>query len=280
MNKQELNHIANEVRKSILKSVYNAQSGHSGSSLSIVEILTVLYFNILNLDLNNLQSPYRDRFILSKGHAVPALYGVLVEKGIIAREELLNLRKLGSLLPGHPNMNLTPGIDMSTGSLGQGISAAVGMALAAKIDNKDYNVYTLLGDGELEEGQIWEASMFASNKNLDNLILLIDNNDLQIDGTLEEVNSPYPIVDKFKAFGFETIVVEDGHDVIEIERAFKEAQNKNGKPKVIIFKTVKGKGVSFMENKAIWHRKKIKEDEYNRALKELEENEKKSDTDK
>ena len=270
MDKKELERIAKEVRKSILKSVYTAQSGHSGSSLSVVEILTVLYFNYLNLDKYNLKSPDRDRFILSKGHAVPALYGILVEKGIIPREELLNLRKIGSLLPGHPNMSITPGIEMSTGSLGQGISAGVGMALAGKMDNKDYNVYVLLGDGELEEGQVWEAAMFAGNKNLDNLILLIDNNDLQIDGTLEEVNSPYPITDKLEAFGFDTFVVKDGHNVEEIDEILEEIQEKKGKPKAVIFKTVKGKGVSFMENQTKWHRKKITDEEYKQALDEIE----------
>ncbi|MBQ3897057.1 MAG: transketolase, partial [Clostridia bacterium] len=224
----------------------------------------------LNIDPKNPKWEDRDRFVLSKGHTAPALYGAMALKGFFPEEEIKTLRKPDSRLQGHPSMNLTPGVDMSTGSLGQGVSVAVGMALGAKINNKSFRVYTVLGDGEIEEGQVWEAAMFASAKKLDNLVVIVDNNDLQIDGTLEEVNSPYPIDEKFKAFGFNVINI-DGHDFDQIDEAFTQAENCKGKPTAIIAKTIKGKGVSFMENQVGWHGKGPNEEEYNAAMAELKE---------
>lgn len=250
MTISDLQKTAVEVRKSIIESLHSARSGHPGGSLSAADVLTYLYFEELNIDPKEPDKPDRDRFVLSKGHAAPALYAVLAYRGFFPVEELATLRHLGTRLQGHPSMKHTPGVDMSTGSLGQGISAACGMALAAKISGDAYRVYALLGDGELEEGQVWEAFMFASAKNLDNLTVIVDNNNLQIDGALEEVNSPYPIDQKFEAFGFCVIHVEDGNDMNQLREAFRKAKEPTGKPVAILLKTVKGNGVSFMENKA------------------------------
>ena len=236
----------------VIEGVFNAKSGHPGGSLSIADILTYLYFEHMNVDPKNPKDENRDRFVLSKGHTAPALYAVLANRGFFPVSELKNLRKPGSMLQGHPSMNRTPGIDMSTGSLGQGISTAVGMALAGKIDKKDYRVYTVLGDGEIEEGQVWEAAMFAAAKGLDNLCAVVDNNNLQIDGSVAEVNSPYPIPEKFRAFGWNVIEIY-GHSFDEIDAAFNAAQEFKGKPTVIVAKTVKGKDVSFMEDQCSWH---------------------------
>ena len=270
MNVQELKITANQVRKNIVTAVYHAKAGHPGGSLSSAEIFTYLYMVELNVDPANPADPDRDRFVLSKGHTCPGLYGVMAERGFFDREELKTFRHVGSRLQGHPSMRMLPGIDMSTGSLGQGISCAVGIAAAAKVKGKSYRTYTLLGDGEIEEGQVWEAAMFASAKKLDNLCAIVDNNNLQIDGTLEEVNSPYPIDKKFEAFGFHVINVADGHDFDQLAAAFAEARTVKGQPTVIICKTTKGKGVSFMENNAVWHGKAPNEEEYKIAMADLE----------
>ncbi len=271
MTISDLQKTAVEVRKSIIESLHSARSGHPGGSLSAADVLTYLYFEELNIDPKEPDKPDRDRFVLSKGHAAPALYAALAYRGFFPVEDLITLRHLGTRLQGHPSMKHTPGVDMSTGSLGQGISAACGMALAAKISGDSYRVYALLGDGELEEGQVWEALMFAGAKNLDNLIVIVDNNNLQIDGALEEVNSPYPIDQKFEAFGFRVISVEDGNDMNQLREAFRKAKEPAGKPVAILMKTVKGKGVSFMENKADWHGKAPKDAEYEAAMRELTE---------
>ena len=267
-NVEELSKIAIEVRKGIIEQVYKAQSGHPGGSLSIADILTVLYFNELNVDEKNPKWEDRDRMILSKGHCSPALYSCLANRGFFDPKELQSFRDIESNLQGHPDMNKIPGVDMTTGSLGQGLSAANGMAIAGKMDNKDYRVYCILGDGEIEEGQIWEAAMAANKYKLDNLCVIVDNNNLQIDGTLEEVMSSYPIDEKFKSFGFQIINI-DGHDIDEIIKAFEVARNIKGKPTCIIAKTIKGKGVSFMENQVGWHGKAPNEEQYNQAMNEL-----------
>ena len=242
--------------------------GHPGGSLSIADILTVLYFNELNIDEKNPKWEDRDRLVLSKGHCAPALYSVLANRGFFDKKELKTLRKLGSFLQGHPDMKKTPGVDMTTGSLGQGLSSANGMAIAAKLDNKNYRVYCILGDGEIEEGQVWEAAMASNKYKLDNLCVIVDNNNLQIDGKIEDVMSPYPIDEKFKSFGFQIIKI-DGNDIDEILKAFEVAKNVKGKPTCIIAKTIKGKGISFMENKAGWHGKAPNKEEYDKAVKEL-----------
>ena len=270
MNKLLLQKMANEVRKGIINGTHAAESGHPGGSLSAAEVLTYLYFEEMNIDPADPGNPDRDRFVLSKGHAAPGLYSVLANRGYFPVEDLVTLRHLGSYLQGHPCMTSTPGIDMSSGSLGQGISAAVGMALSAKLRNKDYRVYTLLGDGELQEGQVWEASMFAGARKLDNLVVIVDNNGLQIDGKIEDVNSPYPIDKKFDAFNFHVINVTDGNDLDQLEAAFKEARETKGMPTAIIMKTVKGKGVSFMEGQVGWHGKAPNDEQYAIAMEELE----------
>ena len=269
MTEAELKKTANEVRKNIVTAVYHAHSGHPGGSLSAADILTYLYFEEMNIDPRNPKKADRDRFVLSKGHAAPGWYSVLAERGYFDKEELKGLRHVGCFLQGHPDMKHTPGVDMSSGSLGQGISAAVGMALAGKMDNASYRVYTLLGDGEIQEGQVWEAAMLAANHKLDNLVVIVDNNNLQIDGTIEDVNSPYPIDEKFKAFKFHVINIH-GNDFQDIERAFQEAREHSGQPTAIIAKTVKGKGVSFMENQVGWHGKAPNEEEYQIAMRDLE----------
>ena len=270
MNVQELKKIANQVRKNIVTEVYYAKAGHPGGSLSAADIYTYLYMEEMNVDPANPTDPDRDRFVLSKGHTCPGLYGVMAERGYFDREECKTFRHLGARLQGHPSMHYLPGIDMSSGSLGQGISCAVGMALAAKLMGKDYRTYTLLGDGELEEGQVWEASMFAGAKKLDNLCVIVDNNNLQIDGTIVEVNNPYPIDKKFEAFNVHVINVEDGHDFDQLAAAFAEARATKGMPSVIICKTLKGKGVSFMENSVDWHGKAPNEEQYKVAMADLE----------
>mgnify|MGYP003472537473 FL=1 len=269
MNNLELSKIANEVRKSVIKSTHAAKSGHPGGSLSVADIITYLYFEELNVDSKNPKWEDRDRFVLSKGHVAPALYSALAEKGFFPKEDLLTLRHVGSYLQGHPDMKGIPGVDMSSGSLGQGVSCAAGMALAAKMDNKDYRVYAVTGDGEIEERQIWEAAMFAGFRKLDNLVVVVDNNNLQIDGAIDTVCSPYPIDKKFEAFNFHTIVI-DGNDFDQIRAAFKEARETKGMPTAIIAKTVKGKGVSFMENQVGWHGKGPNDEECRIALEELE----------
>ena len=269
MTNLELQKRANEVRKGIVTSVHSAKAGHPGGSLSAADMFTYLYFEEMNIDPKNPKWADRDRFVLSKGHTAPGLYSALANRGYFPVEDLTTLRKLGSYLQGHPCMQETPGVDMSSGSLGQGVSAAVGMALAAKLDNKDYRVYTLLGDGEIQEGQVWEAAMFAGARKLDNLVVIVDNNNLQIDGYISEVNSPYPIDKKFEAFNFHVINI-DGHDFDQIEAAFKEARETKGMPTAIIAKTVKGKGVSFMEDNAGWHGKAPNDDEYATAMADLE----------
>ena len=266
---KELALIAAKARKSALTGVYNAASGHPGGSLSILDVLTYLYFEQMNVDPKNPKDPNRDRFVLSKGHCAPALYGVLAERGFFSPDEIASLRKYGSFLQGHPDMKGVPGVDMSTGSLGQGVSAANGMALAAKLGGKDYRVYTATGDGELEEGQVWEAAMFAAHYKLDNLTLFVDNNGLQIDGDITKVMNPMPIKEKYDAFGWHTIEI-DGHDYNQIEKAVNEAKNTKGKPTAIICKTIKGKGVSFMEGEASWHGSAPNEEQYNQAIKELD----------
>lgn len=269
MNKLELQKTANEVRKGIVTAVHGAKAGHPGGSLSAADIFTYLYFEEMNIDPKDPKKADRDRFVLSKGHTAPGLYSTLANRGYFPVEDLPTLRHLGSYLQGHPCMQETPGVDMSSGSLGQGISAAVGMALAAKMDNKDYRVYTLLGDGEIQEGQVWEASMFAGHRKLDNLVVIVDNNGLQIDGKIDDVCSPYPIDKKFEAFNFHVINI-DGNDFDQIDAAFKEAKATKGMPTAIICKTVKGKGVSFMENSAGWHGKAPNDEEYAVAMADLE----------
>ena len=266
--KHELELFAVKERMLILEGIYNAKAGHPGGSLSIAELMAYLYNVEMKVDPANPKWEDRDRFVLSKGHAAPALYATLALKGFFPTEDIKTLRKADSYLQGHPSMKCVPGVDMSTGSLGQGISTAVGMALAAKYDKKDTRVYTILGDGEIEEGQVWEAAMFASAKKLDNLVVIVDNNNLQIDGTVEEVNSPYPIPEKFVAFGFNTIEI-DGNNLDEIETAFENAKNTKGVPTAIIAKTVKGKGVSYMENAVNWHGAAPNEELYNTAVAEL-----------
>ncbi len=267
--KKQLAAVATKIRMAAIEGTFNAKSGHPGGSLSAADALAYLYFAKLRVDPKNPRDPARDRFVLSKGHAAPAYYGALAHKGFFSVDEMKTLRHIGAMLQGHPNMNGTPGVDMSTGSLGQGVSAAVGMALAGKLDNADYRVYALLGDGEIQEGQVWEAAMFASHKSLDNLCLLIDNNNLQIDGTLDEVNSPYPIPEKFEAFGFAVEEI-DGHDFEQLETALARAEATKGKPYAIIMKTVKGKGVSFMENQVGWHGVAPNAEQYAAAMAELE----------
>ena len=267
-NIQELEKMAKEIRKGILEEVYTAQSGHPGGSLSIADILTVLYFNQLKIDEKNPEWSERDRCILSKGHCSPALYSCLAHRGFFPVEDLKTFRNINSYLQGHPDMKKSPGVDMTTGSLGQGLSAAVGMAISGKMDKKDYKVYCILGDGEIEEGQIWEAAMSANKYKLDNLCVIVDNNNLQIDGTIEEVMSPYPIDEKFRSFGFEIIKI-DGHNIQEIIDAFEVAKNIKDKPVCIIAKTVKGKGISFMENQVGWHGKAPNEEQYKLAVEEL-----------
>ena len=269
MNNLELSKIANEVRKGVIKSTHSAKSGHPGGSLSVADIITYLYFEEMNVDPKNPQWADRDRFVLSKGHVAPALYATLAEKGFFPKEDLMTLRHVGSYLQGHPDMKGIPGVDMSSGSLGQGVSCAAGMAVAAKMDNKDYRVYAVTGDGEIEEGQIWEAAMFAGFRKLDNLVVVVDTNNLQIDGAIDEVCSPYPLDKKFEAFNFHTIVI-DGNDFDQIRAAFKEARETKGMPTAIIAKTVKGKGVSFMENNVGWHGKGPNDEECRIALEELE----------
>ena len=257
-----------KLRMGVIEGTTEAKSGHPGGSLSAADIITYLYFCEMNVDPKNPKKADRDRFVLSKGHCAPALYSVLALKGFFDFGEIKNLRKIGGMLQGHPDMNKIPGIDMSTGSLGQGISAAAGMALSAKASGDSYRVYTLLGDGEIEEGQVWEAAMFAAHKKLDNLIAFVDNNDLQIDGNIEDVNSPKPIDKKFEAFGWAVFEI-DGHDFDQIEDAVKKAKQVKGKPSVIIAKTVKGKGVSFMENVADWHGKAAAGEQAEQAMAEL-----------
>ena len=269
MNKLELQITANEIRKSIIRAVHSAKCGHPGGSLSAADIFTYLYYEELNVDAKQPDKPDRDRFVLSKGHVAPGLYAVLAGKGFFPKEDLTTLRHVGSYLQGHPDMKGIPGVDMSSGSLGQGISAAVGMALSAKMSGEDYRVYTLLGDGEIQEGQVWEASMFAGARKLDNLVVIVDNNGLQIDGNIADVCSPYPIDKKFKAFNFHVINV-DAHDFDDLERAFKEARQTKGMPTAIIAKSVKGKGVSFMENNAGWHGKAPNDEEFKIAMEDLE----------
>lgn len=268
MTIQELQKTAIEVRKGIITGVHAAKSGHPGGSLSAADIFTYLYFEEMNIDPKNPKDPDRDRFVLSKGHTAPGLYSTLANRGYFPVEDLETLRHVGSHLQGHPCIAHTPGVDMSSGSLGQGISAAVGMALSAKLRNKDYRVYTLLGDGEIQEGQVWEAAMFAGAKKLDNLVVIVDNNNLQIDGPITEVNSPYPIDKKFEAFNFYVINI-DGNDMSQIASAMKEAREMKGMPTAIIAKTTKGKGVSFMENQVSWHGTAPNDEQYEQAMEEL-----------
>ncbi len=267
-SKKELAKIACNVRMGIIEGTFNAKSGHPGGSLSIAEILTYLYFKEMNVDAAAPLKEDRDRFVLSKGHAAPALYSVMAQKGYFPVEELKTLRKVDSRLQGHPSMNYLPGIDISSGSLGQGISAACGMALGAKLKGDAFRVYTILGDGEIEEGQVWEAAMYAAAKKLDNLVAFVDNNNLQIDGSVEEVNSPYPIPEKFVAFGWNVIEI-DAHSFDEIENALNNARNCKGKPTAIIAKSVKGKGVSYMENQVNWHGSAPNAEQYEIAMAEL-----------
>ena len=269
MTDQELARTANEVRRGIVTGVHAAKSGHPGGSLGAADIMTYLYFEEMDVDPANPSRPERDRFVLSKGHCAPALYAVLAERGFFPKEELETLRHIGSRLQGHPNMNDTPGVDMSTGSLGQGISAAVGMALAAKHWGDSYRVYTLLGDGECEEGQVWEAAMFAGNHDLDNLVAIVDHNGLQIDGSIDEVNSAMPLADKFRAFRWHVIELADGNDMAQIAAAFAEARKVSGSPVAIIAETVKGKGVSFMEGQVGWHGKAPNDEQFEQAMAEL-----------
>ena len=269
MNKLELQITANEVRKGIVTAVHSAKAGHPGGSLSAADIFTYLYFEEMNIDPKNPKKPDRDRFVLSKGHTAPGLYSALAQRGYFPVEDLKTLRHLGSYLQGHPDMKHIPGVDMSSGSLGQGISAAVGMALSAKLSNDDYRVYTLLGDGEIQEGQVWEAAMFAGFRRLDNLVVIVDNNGLQNDGPVDQVCAPYPINEKFKAFNFHVIDLKDGNDMDQIADAFKEARNTKGMPTAIIAHTVKGKGVSFMENQVGWHGKAPNDEEYAVAMEDL-----------
>ncbi|MCR5075172.1 MAG: transketolase [Ruminococcus sp.] len=265
--KKDLQKIACKVRMGVIEGTYNAKSGHPGGSLSISDTLTYLYYDKMNADPKNPDDPDRDRFVLSKGHTAPALYSVLAIKGYFPEAEIKSLRHIGALLQGHPCIHI-PGVDMSSGSLGQGISAACGMALAGKIDGKSYKVYTVLGDGEIEEGQVWEAAMFAAHKKLDNLVAVVDNNGLQIDGPISEVCSPEPITDKFAAFGWH-VITADAHDFDSLEAAFNEADTVSGKPVVIVQKSVKGKGVSFMENQVGWHGTAPNKEQYEQAIAEL-----------
>ena len=268
MTKKELQMIATKIRMAIIEGTFNAKSGHPGGSLSIADEMAYLYWKELHIDPTNPDWAQRDRFVLSKGHAAPALYGALAHRGFFPVEQIATLRKSDSMLQGHPDMKKVPGVDMSSGSLGQGISCAVGLALAAKLDKADWRVYTILGDGEIGEGQVWEAAMFASAKGLDNLVVVVDNNNLQIDGSVEEVNSPYPIPEKFAAFGFHVIEI-DGHDLDQIEAAYAEAKTIKGKPTCIVQKSVKGKGVSFMENQCSWHGTAPNKEQYDAAMAEL-----------
>lgn len=269
MSDEELIQIANEVRKGVVVGTHAAKSGHPGGSLGSADIITYLYFEEMNIDPSDPRRADRDRFVLSKGHCAPALYSVLAERGFFPKDDLETLRHVGSHLQGHPNMNDTPGVDMSTGSLGQGISAAVGMALAAKHWGDAYRTFCLLGDGEIEEGQVWEASMFAGHRKLDNLVVIVDNNNMQIDGTLDEVCSPDPIDKKFEAFNFHVIHVADGNDFAQLAEAFKEARETKGMPTAIIAHTLKGKGVSYMEGQVGWHGKAPNDEEYAVAMEEL-----------
>ncbi len=268
MDKLELMKTANEVRKGIVTAVHSAKSGHPGGSLSAADIYTYLYFEEMNVDPKDPRKADRDRFVLSKGHTAPGYYSTLAHRGFFPVEDLTTLRHTGSYLQGHPNMNDVPGVDMSSGSLGQGISCAVGMALSAKLSGDSYRVYTLLGDGEIQEGQVWEAAMFAGHRKLDNLVVIVDNNGLQIDGKIDDVCSPYPIDKKFEAFNFNVINI-DGHNFDEIDAAFKKAKETKGMPTAIIAKTTKGKGVSFMEDQAGWHGKAPNDDEYATAMEDL-----------
>ena len=270
MDKLELMKTANEIRKGVITAVHSAKSGHPGGSLSAADIYTYLYFEEMNIDPKDPKKADRDRFVLSKGHTAPGYYSALAHRGFFPVEDLTTLRKTGSYLQGHPDMKHIPGVDMSSGSLGQGISAAVGMAIAAKLTGADYRVYTLLGDGEIQEGQVWEAAMFAGAKKLDNLVVIVDNNDLQIDGRVGDVNTPYPIDKKFEAFNFHVINVADGNDFEQLKAAFDEAHTVKGMPVAIIAKTLKGKGVSFMEDQAGWHGKAPNDEEYKVAMAELE----------
>ena len=270
MNKLELMKMANEVRKGIVTSVHSAKAGHPGGSLSAADIFTYLYFEEMNIDPANPKKKERDRFVLSKGHTAPGYYAALANRGFFPVEDLVTLRHVGSYLQGHPCMQHIPGVDMSSGSLGQGISAAVGMAISAKLSNEDYRVYTLLGDGEIQEGQVWEAAMLAGHRNLDNLVVIVDNNGLQIDGNIEDVCNPYPIDKKFEAFNFHVINI-DGHDFDQIAAAFAEARETKGQPTAIIAKTIKGKDVSFMENQASWHGVAPNDEQYAQAMRDLEE---------
>lgn len=269
MNKLELMKTANEIRKGIVTAVHSAKSGHPGGSLSAADIYTYLFFEEMNIDPKDPKKADRDRFVLSKGHTAPGYYSTLANRGFFPVEDLTTLRKVGSYLQGHPDMKHIPGVDMSSGSLGQGISAAVGMAISAKLSNEDYRVYTLLGDGEIQEGQVWEAAMLAGFRKLDNLVVIVDNNNLQIDGAIDEVNSPYPIDKKFEAFNFHVITI-DGNDFDQIEAAFKEAREIKGMPTAIVAKTVKGKGVSFMENQVGWHGAAPNDEQYAVAMEDLE----------
>ena len=271
MTNLELQKKAVEIRKGVVTGVHAAKAGHPGGSLSATEVFTYLYFEEMNIDPKNPEKADRDRFVLSKGHTAPGLYSALAERGYFPKEDLVTLRHIGSHLQGHPCVSHTPGIDASSGSLGQGISVAVGMAISAKLSNEDYRVYTLLGDGELQEGQVWEASMLAGFRKLDNLCVIVDNNGLQIDGPVDKVNSPYPIADKFRAFNFHVVEVDDGNDFDKLRAAFDEAKATKGMPTAIVMKTVKGKGVSFMENQVGWHGKAPNDEEYEIAMKELNE---------
>lgn len=270
MNNLELQKTANEIRKGIVTAVHSAKAGHPGGSLSAADLFTYLYFEEMNIDPKDPKKADRDRFVLSKGHTAPGLYSTLAYRGYFPVEDLKTLRHLGSYLQGHPDMKHIPGVDMSSGSLGQGISAAVGMALGAKLDGDSYRVYTLLGDGEIEEGQVWEAAMFAGHRKLDNLVVIVDNNGLQIDGKIEDVCSPYPIDKKFEAFNFHVINVADGNDFDQLKAAFDEAKTVKGMPTAIVMKTVKGKGVSFMENEVDWHGKAPNDEQYETAMADLE----------
>ena len=270
MDNQELKRNAIKLRRGILRSTHAAASGHPGGSLSATELFTLLYFEELQVDPKNPDDPKRDRFVLSKGHCAPGLYAALAARGFFPEEDLLTLRYIGSYLQGHPDMKHIPGVDMSSGSLGKGISASVGMALAAKIYGDSYRTYALLGDGEIEEGEVWEAAMLAGFRKLDNLVVIVDNNNLQIDGPIDEVNSPYPIDKKFAAFNFHVINVEDGNDFDQLRAAFAEARNTKGCPTAIVMKTVKGKGISFMENQVGWHGKGPNDEELEKALEELD----------
>ena len=270
MTNLELQKKALQIRRDIIRGTHAAKAGHPGGALSSAEVFAFLYFEEMNVDANNPNDPKRDRFVLSKGHSAPGLYSALALKGFFPREDILTLRHIGSHLQGHPTLGYTPGIDMSSGSLGQGASASLGMAMAARIDKLDYRVYSLLGDGEIQEGQVWEAAMFAGARKLDNLCWIIDNNGLQIDGAIEDINSPYPIGEKFKAFNFNVIEVDDGHDFDKLRAAFDNAKNTKGMPSVIVMKTIKGKDISFMENVASWHGVAPKDDEAAKALEELD----------